>query len=325
MSITRRDFLKYCSASAAAIGLNAASLTKLEAALVSDGAPTLIWLHGSGCQGDSVSFLNLFANLEPVGTTTVDKVLINNVNLTYHTVVMASAGRIAAAMAKRSKRQGGYVLVLEGAVPKAFDGRACTIMSVGGEDVTYLQAVKEYAQDAIAVLCVGTCASFGGVPRASNDFSEPNGPTDVTGGKEALDEAGITGKTVINVPGCPAHPAWVAWTVVQLILGNSIEQDNYGRPVALYGNKDVDDVTLNIHENCPRNVKLGPPNSRATTFGMDHKCLEDLGCRGPLTYADCPSRKWNNGENGPVNWCVDANAPCLGCVEPDFPGGDFYA
>ena len=64
----------------------------------------------------------------------------------------------------------------------------------------------------------------------------------------------------------------------------------------------------------------------AQTFGVDNQCLIALGCNGPGTYAPCPSMKWNNG----ANWCVDANANCLGCVEPTFPdngadNGDFYA
>ena len=57
-------------------------------------------------------------------------------------------------------------------------------------------------------------------------------------------------------------------------------------------------------------------------FGVDKHCLMELGCRGPMTMSNCPQQKWNNQ----VNWCVDANAPCIGCTEPGFPGTDpFYA
>ena len=134
MKITRRGFLKYCTASAAALGLSASGLRRLEAALASDGAPTIIWLHGSGCQGDSVSFLNLFANLDPVGDVTAGGVLINYVNLAYHTVVMASAGQTAVTMAMQAKRKGGYVLVCEGGVPTAFGGRACNVLTTEDEE-----------------------------------------------------------------------------------------------------------------------------------------------------------------------------------------------
>ena len=144
--------------------------------------------------------------------------------------------------------------------------------------------------------------------------SEPSGPTGVLSVKNA------TGKSVINIPGCPAHPDWIAWAIVQLILGYPVELDPDDRPTALYGNKSLNE-DFNIHENCPRNPKRPGGNDFATTFGQDGLCLEELGCRGPWTYSDCPSRKWNNG----VNWCVDCNGMCFSCVEPDFPGEDFYS
>lgn len=330
MNITRRDFLRYCTASAAAIGLDAAGLLRLQTALGAQGAPTLIWLHGSGCQGDSISFLNLFANMEAVGDVTVAGVLQNHVNLAYHTVLMASAGETAVIMAKQAKRKGSYVLVCEGGVPTAFGGRACNILTINGQEQTYQQAVLHYAEGAAAVVCVGTCASYGGIPRSAypspaKPAQQPSGPTGVLSVKETLSAAGVTVPLLVNIPGCPSHPDWIAWAVVQLILGNPVELDNHSRPTAIYGNKELDSKAMNIHENCPRNVNLGPPNERATTFGQDNKCLEDLGCRGPSTYSDCPMRQWNQGENGPANWCIGANAPCLGCVEPDFPGGSFYA
>ena len=43
----------------------------------------------------------------------------------------------------------------------------------------------------------------------------------------------------------------------------------------------------------------------------DEGCLYLLGCKGPMTYADCPDRLWNAG----TNWCVGAGAPCTGCAE----------
>lgn len=319
MNITRRDFLKYCIASAGALGLGPLDLKRLEAALESEGAPTIVWLHGSGCQGDSVSFLNLFVNLAPVGTVDTKDILIDYVNLAYHTVAMVSAGETAVTMAMQAKRKGGHVLVCEGGVPTAFGGHACNIMTVNEEEKTYQEVVLDFAADAAAIVCVGTCASYGGIPKA------PPNPTSVLSVKDAIVS---TGKSVINIPGCPAHPDWVAWAVVQLILGNPVTLDINDRPTALYGNNPSDPHTLNVHDNCPRNPIHG--NTKATTFGQDLLCLEDLGCRGPTTFSDCPSRRWNgyvdsDGNNISTNWCVDCNGLCFGCVEPDFPGGDFYA
>lgn len=319
--VTRREFLKYCTACAAYLGLTQSGLSRLEAAL-GNGAPTIIWLHGSGCQGDSVSFLNLFTDVDPVGHLDVGSVLINHVNLAYHTVVMASAADAAVTMAMQAKRKGGYVLVLEGGVPAAFNGRACLVMTNNGKEVTYRDAILDLATNAAVVLNVGTCACYGGIPMSGPDPSHTN-PTGIVSCWDFV-KTNFPAKTVINIPGCPSHPDWVGWAVVQLILGNSVTLDNYGRPTALFGNKDVDLHTLNVHENCPRNPNRPGGNDLATTFGQDGLCLENLGCRGPSTFSDCPVRKWNNGETGPANWCVDSNGMCFGCVEPDFPGGSFY-
>ena len=52
-------------------------------------------------------------------------------------------------------------------------------------------------------------------------------------------------------------------------------------------------------------------------------CLRELNCKGPRTYADCPSRRWNspgNDQNG-VSFCMLAGGPCIGCTEPNFPDG----
>lgn len=323
MKVSRREFLKYCTASAAALGLGLGDIQRLEAALASSGAPTLIWLHGSGCQGDSISFLNLFSDdfALPGSILTTADVLITHVNLAYHTVVMASAGQTAVTMANQAKRKGGYVLVLEGGVPTAFDGRACIIATDGGQELTYQQAITNLTNGAAAVVCVGTCACFGGIPMSGPVEYNPTEVVSCKNFVHSLDPS----KLVINIPGCPSHPEWVAWAVVQLILGNIPALDAFNRPQALFGNRTVDVHAMNIHENCPRNPNLGGGNGHATTFGQDGKCLELLGCRGPSTYSNCPSRKWLAGENGPVNWCVDCNGMCIGCVEEDFPGNDFYA
>ena len=242
---------------------------------------------------------------------------------------MASAGETAVTMAEQAKRKGGYVLVCEGGVATAFGGRACNVMTIDGVEKTYQEMVLELGANALAVLNVGTCSSFGGIPAA------PPNPTGVVSVDDALTAGGVTGPIVINIPGCPAHPDWVAWVVVQLILvlaGQATlpELDAYKRPTALYV------PGTDVHEECPRN---GLAEAEFGDFGVDGLCLRKLGCKGEGTHADCPTRGWNKGpipeledplvdpiEYTRANWCVDSNGMCLGCVEPDFPSNDgFYA
>ena len=207
MHLTRRTFLRHCAACAGAINLTPLVLGRLEAALTGKAAPTVLWLHGSGCQGDSVSFLNRIDAAADAGQTTADDILVHSINLAYHTVVMSSAGETAVTMIKEAQARGGYVLALEGGVARAFGGRACQVWTYNGQRVTYQQAVSIWPRMPQRSCAIGTCASFGGIPRSGSN------PTDIVSVKEA------TGKSVINIPGCPAHPDWITWAVVQLILG----------------------------------------------------------------------------------------------------------
>ena len=203
---------------------------------------------------------------------------------------MAAAGDTAVSIIADIVAKGPFILVVEGGIPTAFGGATCTVWTLNGSDVTMLTAVQALASKASAVMCVGTCASFGGVGAAA-----PN-PTGVEPVSVAI------GKPTINVAGCPPHPDWMIWTLAQILGNQTINVDKYGRPMYLYSNT--------VHMQCTRRS-----SPRATTFGQDTYCMRDMGCIGPYTYAHCPGGQWNNG----ANWCVDANSQCLGCTQPDFP------
>jgi hydrogenase small subunit len=95
--------------------------------------------------------------------------------------------------------------------------------------------------------------------------------------------------------------------VASILIGglSSVEVDDKGRPTAFYGKL--------IHDNCPRRGYFDD-GKFAKKFSEPY-CLYELGCKGPVTYADCPIRMWNSG----TSWCVGANSPCIGCCNPGFP------
>jgi hydrogenase small subunit len=287
MKISRQDFLKFCGISAAALGLNATDLFRLKEALANPNGPTVIWLQGSACTGCSVSFLNRISTRAPL--TTKDG-LINSLNLIYHPNLMALAGDSSVAQIEAAYSKGGYVLAVEGGVPTNFGGNACWAWSRNNQDVTLHQAILGLSSKAAAILAVGTCAAFGGIPAA---------PPNPTGVKSVMD---VIGKTTINIAGCPPHPDWIAWVVVQLLLNKPISLDSSGRPTALFNRT--------VHDRCPKEE-----TEEARTFGVDNRCLEELGCRGKQTRANYPQVWWN----GRANRCLDANAPCLGCTNSNFP------
>jgi hydrogenase small subunit len=288
MHISRRDFLKYCSLSALVLGLGPTDILKLNEALANPNAPTVLWLQGSGCTGCTISFLNRVSTTDP---KTAADILVESINLVYHPNLAAVAGDSVVKIINNVYTAGNYVLAVEGGVPTAYGGNACRPWSLNGTETTFLSAVTQLASRASLILSIGNCAAWGGIPA-----SGPN----ITGVK-GVENA--TGKATINIPGCAPHPDWIVWAISQILLGKSILLDTYGRPAALFSES--------IHSMCPRKG-----TGEADTFGISGHCLKELGCRGPQTEANCPILKWNGG----VNWCIGANAPCIGCTEPSFPG-----
>ena len=261
-----------------------------------------VWITGASCTGCSVSLLNAVS--PTVKNLLIDPVVPGkHINLRFHATVMAGAGEpvMEVLQTTRKANPGGYILLVEGSVVTKDDGLFCTIGEQAGKHITFRDKFLELAKDALAVVSIGTCASFGGIPSA-----RPN-PSDSKSVKQVLGQAGIS-KPVINVPGCPPHPDWMMGTVAMVMLNGLPKPDDLdyaGRPKAFYGNL--------IHDNCPRRAFFDTGQFAKHT--SDPGCLYQIGCKGPMTYADCPTRLWNNG----ANWCVGSGAPCIGCCEPSFP------
>lgn len=333
MNLSRRDFLKIAGAVGIASTIPIETIAK---ALGGTADPRVIWLQGQSCTGCSISLLN------SVNITTIDDVLLNYINLEYHSNLIASAGEFAisnavvhpsanevTALADQWLQEGqnlsmdidgpqgvpdgkvnmidfaalckqGYILVVEGAIPTGSAGRFCHV----GGNMTMLEAFDRFSEHADSIISAGTCASFGGIPAAN-----PN-PTNALSVQDALNHLNRT-RPVINIPGCPMHPDWFVGTVVNLLAGNPVSLDAYNRPRAYFGKR------IHAEGNCPYKEWEEVHN-----LGQQG-CLQEIGCKGPRTYADCFSRKWNSPEKGQsgVNWCVGARTPCHGCTQPDFPDG----
>jgi hydrogenase small subunit len=292
---TRRDFLKIAGATITLLGLSQALTPKVVKALESSaGKPAVVWLEGQDCAGCVESFLN---SLEPPAVS----LLLDSISLRYCETAMTGSGYKAEEALVKTIAEGGYILVIEGAIPLAEDGLFCTI---GGRPFT--EIVRECAKKAAAIICVGSCASFGGIPRS--------GPTDAVGylyrgtrKHHYFDDVGE--KPVINLPTCPLHcERLVAVIVHYLTFGTVPELDNFQRPVAFYG--------YNQHENCERRAHF-EAGEFVTDWGDPKQqgwCLYMKGCKGPWANQDCWKRLWN----GRTNYCIKANIPCVACSEPEF-------
>jgi hydrogenase small subunit len=234
----------------------------------------------------------------------VDEVIPGkHVNLRFHPTVMAGAGDSVLEVLDETQEQkkGGYVLVIEGAIPTAKDGIHGIVGEKNGKPVTIASRVESLGKDALVVIALGTCAAFGGIPAG-----KPN-PTQCQSVKTFLTSKGID-TPVVNVSGCPPHPDWFVGTVASVLLfglPKPEELDEHARPKAFYGQL--------IHENCPRRAYYD--EGKFAKKLSEPGCLYELGCKGPVAYADCPTRLWNHG----TNWCIGSGGMCHGCVEPAFP------
>jgi len=262
----------------------------------------VVWVQGAACTGCAVSLLNSFA---PSAASLVLRELSpgKHVSLRVVAPVMAGQGRqVIEVLRDESVRdKGKYILVMEGSIPLG-DELFATLGERGGREEPISEVASGLARSAAAVVCVGTCSSFGGIPAGS-----PN-PTQAVSMEALLKREGIA-TAVVNVPGCPPHPDWMIGTLAAVarygLAPVAGMLDELKRPLMYFGKC--------IHETCPRRADFDAGRF-AKKFGAAG-CLYELGCKGPVTYADCPTRMWNSG----TNWCIGAGSPCHGCVEPDYP------
>ena len=267
----------------------------------------LVWLPAAACTGCSVSLLN--SDSPTIKNVLVDPVVPGvHINLRFHPTIMAGAGEQALKALEETRvlYKGGYVLAVDGAIPTGPTESYCVMGERNGVPVTIASRFVELAWDAMAILAVGTCASFGGIPAGGTN------PGNCVTVRKMMEVKGIK-KPLINIPGCPPHPDWIVGTVASIVLnglpGPNDLDDNL-RPKAFFGKL--------IHENCPRRAYFDE-GKFAKKFG-EEGCLYELGCKGPITHADCPTRRWNGG----TNWVIGAGSPCLGCTQPEFMSLPYY-
>ncbi len=288
LGINRRDFMKFCTAMATAMGLSTSFAPRIAAAITSPRRPPVIWLHGQECTGCTETLLR-------PSHPTLDHLILDLISLDYHETLCAGAGHQAEHFLEESVRenQGKFILVIEGAVPVKDGGIYC---QVGGKP--FVDTVKELGSKAAAVIAIGSCASWGGIQSA------PPNPTGATGVPSVLRD-----KPVITIPGCPPHPQNFLSTVIHFLTFNKLPAlDDKGRPLFAYGRL--------IHDNCERRPHFDAGRF-ATSFGDEgHRqgyCLFKLGCKGPITHANCPSQLFC--EVGSGAWPVGTGHPCFGCTE----------
>ena len=293
--VSRRSFMKFCATTASMMALPPSMIPLIANALEQARRPSVIWLSFQECTGCTES-------LTRAHTSTIESLIFDSISLDYHHTLQAAAGHGAEAAREVAMEEnyGEYLLVVDGSIPLDNPGYS-TIAGISNLDM-----LNEAAKGAAAIISVGTCATYGGIPHAN-----PN-PTGAVSVRDI-----ITDKPIINVPGCPPIPVVITGVLTHfLTFGTLPELDHIGRPKAFYGKS--------IHDRCYRRP-FYDKGLFAETFDDEGArkgwCLFKLGCKGPTTYNAGATTKWNNGTSFPI----EAGHPCIGCSEPDFwDGGGFY-
>lgn len=289
--VNRRDFMKWVSATTATLMLPPMFAPLVAQATELMNRVPVVWIELQDCAGNSEALLRSAA-------PTVDELLFDIISLEFHEALQAAAGHDADRQLEEAVHhfKNQYLLFVEGAIPMANDGKYGTI---GASGETFHEHLIRMSKDAAAVVAVGTCATFGGVPAAA-----PN-PTGAVGVMDL-----VKGKPIINIPACPANPANMVGVVLHYVLTGQVpELDSLLRPKFAFGYR--------IHDNCERRAHFdaGEFVEEWGDIGAENNwCLYKVGCKGPMTFNNCSIIRYNEG----TNWPVGVGKGCIGCSEPDF-------
>jgi hydrogenase small subunit len=275
------------------------------------------WLAGMSCDGCSIAVVG--ATSPPVedllaGTIPgIPKVVL------HHPVLSVEAGEEFVRnyeLAEQGKLGAPYVVIYEGSIA---DERIAA--KTGGywvglgvekrpdgthRPIPTSEWLRRLAPGAAAIIAIGTCATWGGIPAAAGNPTGAMSVMDFLG----ADYRSAYGLPVINIPGCSPVGDNFTETVATILLflqglGPLPEFDALGRPAWLFGET--------VHHRCVR-AGYYEEGTFAKRFG-DKECLVEVGCWGPVVQCNITSRGAINHMGG----CMNTGGVCIGCTMPGFP------
>ena len=278
----------------------------------------VFWLAGMSCDGCTVSVSGATEPaLEDLLTGSIPGIPLV---VLHHYVLQLESGdhyMRTLELAEQGKLDGPYVITYEGSIPdenltvggEPFAGEGSFPLFANSEErrrISTAEWIKRLAPGAAAVIAIGTCATWGGIPAAYGN---------ITGSMSVMDWLGkdyrsALGLPVVNIPGCA--PVGDNYTdAVQAVLlflqglGPLPEFDELGRPQWQFSDT--------VHRHCVRGGYY-EEGTFAENYG-DKECLVEIGCWGPVV--NC-----NISEIGAISHmggCMNSGAPCIGCTMPGFP------
>ena len=162
---------------------------------------------GLSCDGDSVAMTSAVnPSLEDIVTQAIPgmpKVIVHNPVLAYE----VGAEFMQAWYDAEAGKLDPFVLVVEGSIPNEELNGEGYWAGMGddpdtGQPITTNEWVDRLAPKAAAVVALGTCATYGGIPAMKNNPTGAMGLPDYLG----WDWKSSAGLPVVCIPGCPAQP-----------------------------------------------------------------------------------------------------------------------
>jgi hydrogenase small subunit len=290
--LDRRTFLQFCSSLMIAAPFGLPITDKRTPEEVAQGLgkvvrPPVIWLAFQDCTGCTETLL---MSSHP----DLADLILNVISLEYHETLMAGSGNQArqALTEAIETHSGKYICVVEGSIPTKDRG---VYMKLAGRPA--FEVLADVAGKAAAIIAIGSCASWGGIPSADPD------PTGAVGVADLMPE-----KRIVNIPGCPPNPYTLLGVVLQYAESGTLpELDDERRPKFAFDR--------NIHDQCPRRAHFDAGQFVKQYGDYGHRegwCLYEMGCKGPDTHAGCSTRHFNEI---PDVWPIGIGAPCIGCTE----------
>lgn len=281
------------------------------AAAEATGRVSLLWLQSGGCGGCTISLLGA------EGPDLPGALAAAGIDLLWHPSLSVETGSEALEIleAVASGERPLDIFCLEGSVMRGPNGSGL-FHRMAGSDLTTMEWIARIAAKAQNVVAVGSCAAFGGITAGGPNIGEACGlaydGTDA-GGLLGPGFRSKSGLPVVNIAGCPIHPAWLTETLHAIAKGRlaSTDLDEWERPLSYAGHL--------VHHGCSRNEYY--EFKASATKPSDLGCLmENLGCKGTQARADCNIRPWNGGGS-----CLEGGYPCINCTAPRFeePGHAF--
>ena len=273
----------------------------------------LFWIVGASCDGCTIAISGAthprvedLLNGRVPGLPRIELV---------HTVLSVESGQEWVEnlrLAAEGKLDAPYLIFWEGPImDETVSGEYGYWMGLGedpvdGRQITSLEWLDRLAPGAAAVLSIGTCACWGGIPAAAGNPTNAMGVMDHLG----KDYRSGLGLPVINIPGCsPVGDNITETAAATLLFLNGLaplpEFDELGRPAWLF--------TETVHRHCPR-AGYYEEGVFAHSYG-DKECLVELGCWGPVVQCNIAERGMIDGHGG----CMNMGGICIGCTMPGFP------